>query len=82
MTAFKPRTKKRANDIPQVIMRVTIPKPQMNIIKSLVAAFMPNSSNDASAIEGEEQFIVLLVNYYCRTYIPYIFIKIVRGVFK
>jgi len=54
MTAFKPRTKKGANDILQFITRVTISKPQMNIIKSSVAAFMSNSSNNASLAEGEE----------------------------
>jgi len=54
MMAFKPCTKKGADDIPQVIARVTIPKPQMNIIKSSMAAFMPNSINDVSATKGEK----------------------------
>jgi len=63
MTAFKLCTKKGADDISQVIMRVTIPKLQMNIIKSSVVAFMPNSSNDVFATEG---FLILfLVEMFC-----------------
>jgi len=47
MTTFKPRKKKAVEDIPQV----SIPKVQINIIKSLVAAFMSNSNSDAEGVE-------------------------------
>ena len=54
MTAFKPRGKRGAEDQPQIITKVTIPKPQINIIKSSVEAFMANSNNAAASAEGEE----------------------------
>jgi len=54
MTAFKPRTKKGVDDVPLPMIKVTIPKPQINIIKSSVAAFMSNSNDEAASDEGEE----------------------------
>jgi len=53
MTTFKPRTKKTAQDGLEVTTRVVIPKAQINIIKSLVEAFMFDSNSDASSADGE-----------------------------
>lgn len=52
MTAWKPRGKKGNDDAHQVLTRVTIPKTQINIIKSSVAAFVTDSNNDASTSEA------------------------------
>jgi len=52
-TTLKPRTKKTAQDGPEVITRVVIPKAQINIVKSSIEAFMFGSNNDSSSTDEE-----------------------------
>jgi len=64
MTTFKLRTKKEIDDVPLPMTRVTIPKPQINIIKSSLAAFLSDSNDKAALGKGEEKVVVMLVSYY------------------
>jgi len=54
MTSFKPRMKRGVDDVTLPVPKATIPKPQINIIKSSVAAFMSECNDVAASDEGEE----------------------------
>jgi len=54
MTTIKPRTKKGVDEISLLMTKIAISKPQINIIKSSVAAFMSDSNDEAATSEGEE----------------------------
>jgi len=45
---------KALEDVPEVIMRVTIPKVQINLMKSSLVAFISGSNSNASLAEREE----------------------------
>jgi len=54
MTSFKPCMKKGIDDVPLSMTKVMIPKPQIKIIKSSMAAFMSDSNDKAASSESEE----------------------------